>query len=121
MIEEVFRQYTFASYTGDDDNDNTIDNRGENNNTIRRASVLVAPARYLSAHSPTCVLRDTFIRLPIGKILEYICLNDEFSCLLRKRSSKASQNDTDHVSFATVRTTELSRNWLWSFSYSHSL
>ena len=79
MIEEVFRQYTFASYTGDDDdNDNTIDNRGENNNTIRRASVLVAPARYLSAHPPTCVLKDTLIRLPIGNILEHICLNDEF-------------------------------------------
>jgi len=122
MIEAVFRQYTFASYTGEDDNNkNTIDNWGENNSTIKRARVSVALARYLSAHSPTCVLKDTLIRLPIGNILEHICLNDEFSFLLRKRNSKASQNDTDHVSSATVRTTEASRTWLWSYSYSDLL
>jgi len=70
MIEAVFRQYTFASYTGEDDNNkNTIDNWGENNSTIRRARVLVALARYLSAHSPTCVLKDTLIRLPIGNMV----------------------------------------------------
>jgi hypothetical protein len=46
MIEAAFRQYSFISYNDDDDEDN--------NSTIRGAYILlVAAARYLSAHSPT--------------------------------------------------------------------
>jgi nitrite reductase/ring-hydroxylating ferredoxin subunit len=46
MIEAAFRQYSFISYNDDDDEDN--------NGTIRGAYILlVAAARYLSAHSPT--------------------------------------------------------------------
>jgi nitrite reductase/ring-hydroxylating ferredoxin subunit len=50
MIEAAFRQYSFASSADDDD---PVNNYGDNNNTTRSACMLVAAARYLSAHSPT--------------------------------------------------------------------
>jgi hypothetical protein len=47
MIEAAFRQYSFVSTIDDDDEDNNI------STTIRIHILLVAAARYISAHSPT--------------------------------------------------------------------
>jgi hypothetical protein len=70
MIEAVFRQYSFESYTDHHFND-------EGHNTSTADILLVAAARYLSAHCPTMRSQGHTYRLPIIYIMENIYLKDK--------------------------------------------